>query len=128
MQHELVEVMGQRIRLELKGLCADQFHSVHRNMSKSALANFSIVPVFEELHQHAPLLTSILMKSCPARKSEKDKKVAVTVTMSMLMKFRNPKMKLMASIFSLVLQAGHAGWQICKKNEQLRCNIICDPI
>ena len=70
MQHELVEVMGQRIRLELKGLCANRLHFVHRNVSKSTLANFSIVPVFEKLHQHAPLPTSILMKSCPASKSE----------------------------------------------------------
>ena len=108
----IATVIGRRIRLELKGLCADKFSSVHRDVTKSTLSEFSVVPAFEELSQHAPMLTTVLMESCPTKKSDDDKKVAVVVSSAVLLKFRNPKMKLMASVFSLVLQAGHAGRQV----------------
>ena len=108
----LVTLIGHRIRLELKGLCADKFPSVHRDASKSKLEDFSLVPVFAELSEHAPILTAVLTESCPSKKSDEQKKLAVVVSSAVLLKFRNPKMKLIAAIFSLVLQAGHAGRQV----------------
>ena len=108
----LVKQIGQLIRQELKCLCADKFTSVYRDTSKSALENFSLVSLFSELDEHAPILKAVLMESCPSNKTYDQKKLAVVVSASILLKFRNCKMKLVAAIFSLILQAGHAGQQV----------------
>ena len=108
----------------VKGLVrADKFPSVHRDASKSKLEDFSLVPLFAELSEHAPILTAVLTESCPSKKSDEQKKLAVVVSSAVLLKFQNPKMKLIAAIFSLVLQAGHAGRQVrikvCVTNHRL---------
>lgn len=72
----------------------------------------SLDPAFNELAQYAPLLTVVLMESCPAKKDDDQKKLLVVTCTAAMLKFRNPKMKLLPSIFSLVLQAGNAGRQV----------------
>ena len=84
---------------------------MHRNTSKT-LEQMSLDPAFNEMSQHAPLLTTVLMESCPAKKKDEEKKLIVVTCTAAMSKFRNPKMKLIPSIFSLVLQAGNAGRQV----------------
>lgn len=117
----IVSNVGCLVRQELKSLCADKFASVHRDTS-ILLDNFSLDPVFSELSENAPVLTSVLMESCPSTKNDDQKKLAVVVSSAVLLKFRNPKMKLIASIFSLILQAGHAGRQV--KHRRTKINAI----
>ena len=107
-----VKLIGRMIQAEIKSLCAYRFSSVYKDTSGEALQKFSIALAFEEIQQHAPVLTTALMESCPSKKREDEKKVAVVMCASLLLKFRNPRMKTLAAIFSLVLQAGHAGRQV----------------
>ena len=111
--------IGHIMRNEMKHLCADKFQSIYRDTSKLALQDWSVIKVFDELLAHAPVLTTALMESCPNKKSVEEKKVAVVMSTAVLLKFRNPKMKLIAAIFSLILQAGHAGRQV-----QLGCCMV----
>lgn len=108
----IARLIGQNLRAELKFLCADTFPSVHRNTTRETLERMSIDPAFNELSQYAPLLTAVLMESCPAKKDDDQKKLLVVTCTAAMLKFRNPKIKLLPSIFSLVLQAGNAGRQV----------------
>lgn len=108
----IARLIGQNLRAELKFLCADTFPSVHRNTTRETLERMSLDPAFNELSQYAPLLTAVLMESCPAKKDDDQKKLLVVTCTVAMLKFRNPKMKLLPSIFSLVLQAGNAGRQV----------------
>ena len=63
------------------------------------------------MSQHAPILTTMLMESCPVKK-DYEKKQVVVVCASAMLKFCNQNMKLLPSIFSLVLQAGHESHQV----------------
>ena len=108
----IVKLIGKMMQTEMRYLCADKFPSVHRDVSREKLEQLSLDPAFEEMSQHAPILTTVLMESCPAKKDHEKKKLVVVVCAAAMLKFRNPNMKLLPSIFSLVLQAGHAGRQV----------------
>ena len=63
----ITRLIGQNLRAELKFLCADTFPSVHRKTSRETLEQMSLGPAFNELSQYAPLLTEMLMESCPVQ-------------------------------------------------------------
>ena len=99
------------MQTEMRYLCANKFPSVHRDISRERLEQLSLDPAFGEMSQHAPILTTVLMESCPAKK-DYEKKLVVVVCASAKLKFCNQNMKLLPSIFSLVLQAGHESRQV----------------
>lgn len=124
----LVHNVGRLVRREIKTLCADKFASIQRDTS-SLIHGMSLEPIFSELSKNAPILTALLMESCPSTKSDAQKRIAITISSAILLKFRNPKMKLVASMFSMVLQAGHAGRQVsmhgvCMHVRMCMCHII----
>ena len=61
----LVHNVGRLVRREIKTLCADKFASIQRDTS-SLIHGMSLEPIFSELSKNAPILTALLMESCPS--------------------------------------------------------------
>ena len=112
----VIKALSQHIRKELKELCSRHIMSIQRSRDPGALKSFSWDAIVNEAAKYAPtlieLLTGCTMKG--PKTSKAAQKHMIGVCLSLLCKYRNPKMTLFQRMLSLILYAGHSAKKVRK--------------
>ena len=104
--------VGRIMSNELRLLCSSKFNSILLETSQTALKFFSWETVWQEMAKATPVILSLLQVCIPKHASLERVKPVVCMCAPILAKFRNPKLCLVQSVVSMVLQAGHASKQV----------------
>ena len=110
----VVMALTQYVRKEIKELCSRRIMSIQRSHDLSTLKGFSWDTIVDEAAKYAPtlidLLTGCTKKSLKAPQASQ--KSIIGVCLSLLCKYRNPKMTLFQRMISLILYAGHSAKKV----------------
>ena len=102
--------IGKIVQKEIK-LCSNNYHSIIREHSPTALEYFSWRTIILEVMHKAPTLYTIIDK-CLMSSNESSRHLLCVVA-SVVLKSRNPHMCMVQAMVSILMYAGHAGKQVC---------------
>ena len=89
---DMVNKIGQVLRLEIKAMCSDRVSSILQSMNSDNLKTFRWDLVLSELKLHAPMLIDILFFCTKTKLPCKNETGIVCFVASILFKFRYAKM------------------------------------
>ena len=116
----IVQLVGDRIRKEMKTMCGLSSISLLRDFTPERLRSFQWEDLVDEMQQNAPTMLEIL-RGCVARKERKSRlgrlyrvkdESIIGVCAAILLRHQNPQMNLIQRIVSLLLYSGHAPKQV----------------
>ena len=110
----VISALTQYVRKEIKDLCSRRVMSIQRSRTPSTLKTFSWDAKVDEAAEYAPTLIELL-KGCTQKSlkaSKANQKSIIGVCLSLLCKYRNPKMTLFQRMLSLILYAGHSAKKV----------------
>ena len=110
-QKHVISALTQYVRKEIKDLCSRRVMSIQRSRT---LKRFSWDAIVDEAAEYAPTLIELL-KGCTQKSlkaSKANQKSIIGVCLSLLCKYRNPKMTLFQRMLSLILYAGHSAKKV----------------
>ena len=117
--------IGKIVQKEIKELCSNNYHSIIREHSPTALECFSWRTITLEVMQKAPTLYAIIEK-CLMSSNESSRHL-LCVFVSVVLKSRNPHMCMVQAMVSILMYAGHAGKQVCLCTILLNGHFIYSP-
>lgn len=108
----LWDLIGLRLRRELRNMVSDTTHSILRSQSAEPMKSFSWDAVINELLQHAPTLLFILRACTQTRVERSNVKAVIGTCAVILLKHRYDRMSMFQKIVSIILYAGHCSKQV----------------
>ena len=107
----MLSEIGKIVQKEIKKLCSNNYHSIIREHSPTALEYYSWRTIILEVMHKAPTLYTIIDK-CLMSSNESSRHLLCVVA-SVVLKSRNPHMCMVQAMVSILMYAGHAGKQVC---------------
>lgn len=111
-QKYILTLVGKIVHSEVKKLCSESVQSVLLSSDPRTLQSFTWQDLKSELSIHAPVLKGILESTGVESRNRPNFDAVVCLCIALLAKNRNPKMSLIAKIFSLILYAGHSSKEV----------------
>ena len=116
-RNHVISAVGHQIKTEIQTLCSKNVDSVQRKKDAMSLKTFTWAPILNEAKKHAPTLVKLL-RTATSIGSGKNKRVElkqdilIGACVSIICKYRNPRMALFQRVVSLVLYSGHSGKKV----------------
>ena len=130
-----VPLIGKAMAREMKALCSVDANSILKSTDPSTLQTFTWKLLLDELHQIAPVTTTILNKSIVCLRSSKSRKgprsantdAIIGLCCGLLARARSQKMNLIQRLISVLLYGGHASKQVSLLSVHTGlCISLCD--
>lgn len=109
----VIRTLGKELAKEIKTMASDSTNSIMRSQNPEHLQQFSWDLLLNELSQHAPLLSSLLISATRTKVARSNTKAVIGMCAAILMKQRNSRMNLVQRIISLILYASGTSKQVC---------------
>ena len=116
----VVDIIGKELQGEIAAICSDDYNSITRQKSNSAIGNFNHVKqsLLMEMKTKAPTLLSLLKSCLRTRRPRKNTDLIIVLITSLLCKHRRPSACQLQRIISLILYAGHSSKQVSNNHSR----------
>ena len=105
--------LSKLMKEELRQLLSDKHNSILQEKFQVAMEYFTWSSVWHEISTYAPFLVAVLRGVATTSSSDPDNvKRIIGVCISILLKFRNPKMCHVQAVISLLMHIGHSSKQV----------------
>ncbi len=108
----IIRLVSNIVHVEMKKLCSESAQSVLCKSDPETIKLFSWKTLKCELAAVAPVLNRVLESTGVTHKNRPNFDAVVCLCVALLARNRNPKMSLVAKIFSLILYAGHSSKEV----------------
>ena len=108
----VMKKIGEEVRTELKKLSSESTNSILQQSGPNIMETFTWEALHSELTKHTPVLQGLLQSTGIHGQNRPNFKAIVALCVALLAKNRNPRMNLLAKIFSLIMYSGHSSKEV----------------